>query len=515
MFGIRLRIISLFLVPLIGLASGVLAYQTYQTASRAARLGEQTIAESSLLLVREKVEGIEQYIIGQDNAALRFVDLEELKSLRDRWRPEAETVTPSVRAIFVLGPDGAIEALEVRGDEEDVEEFRALLADHVIAALLAEERRVGRLGHLHIEIDENTTHLFSFRAERVRGERHLLVAHHDTGFLVREQIATLFATEEAKRQFNVIDASGRRVFGPSLADAGDYLVGARFPTTLYRWRLQIAPRTAPLLESQRRSRKLTDLLLLVIALGVILIGVGFFVFAALKERRLNALKGEFIANVSHELKTPLSVIRMFGELLLTKRVRNAEKQEQYLEIICRESERLSALIENVLDFSALEGGRQKYELREGDLGELVQQALETFRYRVEREGTEVELVLGEDLPSVQLDEQAIVLSVINLLDNAVKYGGRTPITVHVERVRDFVQVRVRDRGPGIPSDSQKRIFERFFRLKRDAQTRGSGIGLALVRHIAMAHGGRAWARNAEDEDGGAVVGFALPASDIG
>ncbi|MCU0675044.1 MAG: sensor histidine kinase [Myxococcota bacterium] len=107
-----------------------------------------------------------------------------------------------------------------------------------------------------------------------------------------------------------------------------------------------------------------------------------------------------------------------------------------------------------------------------------------------------------------LDEQAVVLAVINLLDNAVKYGGRTPVTVSVERVRDFVQVRVRDRGPGIPPDAERQIFERFYRSRRDAHVRGSGIGLALVKHIALAHGGRAWATN--DPEGGAVVGFAIP-----
>ena len=333
-----------------------------------------------------------------------------------------------------------------------------------------------------------------------------IVAHHDTGYLVREEFPRLFATEEGKRQYNVVNAENRRVFGASLANAGDYLVGHRFPTTLYNWRLQVAPKQASLLESSGRTRRLTELGLLLVALFVILLGVAFVLYAAYKERRLNELKGEFIANVSHELKTPLSVVRMFGELLLTKRVRNEEKQQQYLEIICRESERLTTLIENVLDFSALERGRQKYRLEEGDLQDVVANAIDAFRYRME--GAAVELELKGDLPPLLLDRQAVVLALVNLLDNAVKYGEKSPITVTLEQVRDFVQVRVRDRGPGIAPDQEKRIFERFYRSRRNANVRGSGIGLALVRHIAQAHGGRAWATNAEG--GGAIVAFALP-----
>ena len=199
-------------------------------------------------------------------------------------------------------------------------------------------------------------------------------------------------------------------------------------------------------------------------------------------------------------------------MLSTHRVKSEDKRQQYLEIISRESERLSTLIDNVLDFSALERGKQKYELRRGDLREVVTGAIETFRYRVEREGVEVALSISPDLPPVMMDEQAIVLALINLLDNAVKYGERSAVSVTVEPVRDFVQVRVRDRGPGIPEDAEKRIFDRFYRGKRDRQVRGSGIGLALVRHIALAHGGRAWAANAED--GGAIVAFAVPVAQV-
>jgi two-component system phosphate regulon sensor histidine kinase PhoR len=194
-------------------------------------------------------------------------------------------------------------------------------------------------------------------------------------------------------------------------------------------------------------------------------------------------------------------------MLLTERVHTPEKRQKYLEMICRESERLSALIENVLDFAALERGKQKYEPVVADLSEVVQRAVETLRHRLEH--IEVRVHVPEGMPPVLADEQAVLLAVINLIDNAVKYGEGTPIDVVLRASRREATVSVRDRGPGIPLEQHRRVFDRFYRVSRPGQQiRGSGIGLSLVKHIAEAHGGRAWADNAED--GGAIVSFAIP-----
>jgi two-component system phosphate regulon sensor histidine kinase PhoR len=196
-------------------------------------------------------------------------------------------------------------------------------------------------------------------------------------------------------------------------------------------------------------------------------------------------------------------------MLLTKRVRSEEKREEYLELICRESERLSALVENVLDFAALEGGKRKYLLEQRDVVDVVSRAIDAFRIRLEREGVELSLEVASEVPKVALDEQAVLLAVVNLLDNAVKYGEGTAVEVIVDTVPHAVRVRVRDHGPGIPREDLKRVFERFYRARRrQREVRGSGIGLSLVKHIAEAHGGRAWAENAKE--GGAIVGFSLP-----
>lgn len=505
---IRYWVFFVGLPPILAVAALILGRYTWQTATQYAELGEETIVESTLLLAREKIDSVEQFIISQDNAVFGLVDTSSPSSIELSWRPRAQELSPSVRALVVLDAGEEVQGFAIRGDDRERWSFLHLFRERIRPALELGAMAPWRLKHLH-QTWNGRSYLISYKCIVVNDERFYLVAHHDTGYIVRAHLATLFASEEARGQYNVVDTETNRiVYGRSLAQAGGFLVGLQFPTTLYGWRLQVAPKQAYRLDQQGKRRRLTEAVIIGSSFVVILFGVISLLYTANKERQLNELKSEFIANVSHELKTPLSVVRMFGEMLLTRRVRSQEKQQQYLEIIVRESERLTGLIENVLDFAALERGKQRYELREGNVVEAVRKATETFRYRVEHEGLELAFHADEDVPKVALDENGIVLAVVNLLDNAVKYGGRSAIDVHVTKKERWVQIDVRDHGPGIPEEDKKRVFDRFFRTNRDTNTRGSGIGLALVKHIAEVHGGRAWASNAEG--GGAVVSFSIP-----
>ncbi|MCI4355231.1 MAG: HAMP domain-containing histidine kinase, partial [Thermoplasmata archaeon] len=253
------------------------------------------------------------------------------------------------------------------------------------------------------------------------------------------------------------------------------------------------------LTARVQNRAMLELVMVVLSCAVIVLGVATILLAAERERRMSALKSDFVANVSHELKTPLSLVRMFGELLQSGRVTSEAKRQEYLDIIVGESERLSSLIENVLDFARVERGRQAYEFAEGNVGDAVTKAVNVYRYRAEREGVGLAIEVEPDLPQTRIDERAIQLAVINLIDNALKYArGTDVITVRVRRENGAIVVRVIDRGPGVAAEDRERIFERFVRgaAARNAGStgpiRGSGIGLALVKHIAESHGGRAW-----------------------
>jgi signal transduction histidine kinase len=204
------------------------------------------------------------------------------------------------------------------------------------------------------------------------------------------------------------------------------------------------------------------------------------------------LKTDFVANVSHELKTPLSLIRLFGETLLLDRLRDPAKAREYYEIIVRESERLTHLVNNVLDFASIEAGQKQFNFRPTNLSQLVADTLEAYRLQLEERGFRVQVDTPPDLPPVLADPDAVGQALLNLLDNAVKYASEEKqIVVRVERAGEEARIAVTDRGIGISPREARRVFETFYRAPaaRRMGTRGSGLGLSLVRHILQAHGG--------------------------
>ena len=211
-----------------------------------------------------------------------------------------------------------------------------------------------------------------------------------------------------------------------------------------------------------------------------------------REMALARLKSDFVANVSHELRTPLALIRLYAETLELGRLTTPEKFQEYYRIIRKESERLSALINNILDFSRIEAGRKEYEFKETDIAVLVHNTLESYRYQIEQNGFSFEEHIADDLPPVQVDREAIARSLLNLVNNALKYSrDRKYIGVNVYRANGSVKLEVIDKGIGIPPAEQAKIFEKFYRVGDPLvhNTKGSGLGLSLVRHIVQAHGG--------------------------
>ena len=211
-----------------------------------------------------------------------------------------------------------------------------------------------------------------------------------------------------------------------------------------------------------------------------------------KEVALARLKSDFVSNVSHELRTPLALIRLYAETLELGRIKSRDKVEEYYRIIRTESERLTALINNILDFSRIEAGRKEYEFRTTDLAELVTTTLDTYRGQIDEQGFKFEQSIGPNIPPVRVDREAIARSLVNLVNNALKYSDREKfIGVKLYRTDSVLKLEVADRGIGIARSEQSKIFEKFYRAGDPLvhNTKGSGLGLSLVRHIAHAHGG--------------------------
>lgn len=211
-----------------------------------------------------------------------------------------------------------------------------------------------------------------------------------------------------------------------------------------------------------------------------------------KEMGLARLKSDFVSNVSHELRTPLALIRLYAETLEMGRLNSQEKHQEYYQIIRKESERLSALINNILDFSRIEAGRKEYDFRETDLCELVRNTLDSYRYQIEEQGFIFEEKI-EAVPPLRVDREAMARSLVNLVNNALKYSSdRKYLEVNLYRENGSVNLEVIDHGIGIPRQEQNKIFEKFYRVGDPLvhNTKGSGLGLSLVRHIVQAHGGQ-------------------------
>ncbi len=212
-----------------------------------------------------------------------------------------------------------------------------------------------------------------------------------------------------------------------------------------------------------------------------------------KEVQLAQMKSDFVSNVSHELRTPLALIRMYAETLEMGRVKNDGKREEYYQIINKESERLTRLINNILNFSRIESGQKEYSFQKVDLNTVIKETSDVYAYHIQSKGFKVDVKLADNLPLVAADSEAITECIINLMDNAVKYSkDKKNVTIVSGQISDFVFIEISDKGIGISQKDLKHIFDKFFRVSSGLvhNTKGSGLGLTLVQHIVHAHNGK-------------------------
>jgi signal transduction histidine kinase len=212
-----------------------------------------------------------------------------------------------------------------------------------------------------------------------------------------------------------------------------------------------------------------------------------------RELRIAELRSQFVSSVSHELKTPLTAIRMFAETLRMGRPADPALRDEYLDIIINESERLTRLLNNVLDFSKIEQGKKTYHLAPTSLAEVARAAVRAMEYPLAQQGFELRVEVENGLPAVNADRDALEQAILNLLTNAMKYSGESrEIGLRLSSQNGHAVIQVTDRGLGVAPEEQARIFEKFYRVPTSESTLipGAGLGLTLVAHIAQAHGGR-------------------------
>ena len=252
-------------------------------------------------------------------------------------------------------------------------------------------------------------------------------------------------------------------------------------------------------------------------LATVLLTVALLVAAILQLRReymLMKMRSDFVSEVSHELRTPLAQIRLFIETLLLERFETPDDKRRALEIINRESQRLIHLVENVLRFSGQNGGEPSLSVSQAPLAPTVTRVVDEFRLLADAAGNTIELDLDSDADAA-FDDDALRRILLNLLDNAVKYGpeGQT-IRVALQSAANGARLSVADQGPGVPAPEREKIWDGYYRLERerDSAIAGTGIGLAVVHDLVTRLGGKAWVERGDDA--GAVFIVKLPGATV-
>ena len=381
----------------------------------------------------------------------------------------------------------------------------------------------------YVHVNDNLFAVTRFKSaaqENKPEQSYFLVAKLDLQQIRRQVLSGLLLKRCDQYRVALINRADGRALRDSVLCGSEPVEGegfyyeGSFEPNLYAWNLRLAASEEEKVNAETTIewQKVINPLFVLVSTVIIAVGLGIVMLSVVSERRASRLKSDFIANVSHELKTPLSLIRMFGEMVATGRHKGEETAREYGSIITRESERLSHLIDNVLDFARLERGKASYDFAENDLALVLERALDVSRYRLDKERMQLRTRVDPELPLVRMDENAITLVILNLVDNAIKYGAEGgAVEATLDRVPGGVVLSVRDYGPGIPREEQGRIFDRFYRAQnaRDRNVRGSGIGLSLVRHIAEAHGGRVVVESPVPApggpEGGSVFRVFLPA----
>jgi len=346
--------------------------------------------------------------------------------------------------------------------------------------------------------------------ERDRLQCSFVAIHFDLNALIAPALETIAADDQDAKNYalSITGPSGSKLLTPKNPAPMNYVAPLAVTNELTLRVFPANPKQV-MADAQYAANKRT---LLVLALFVTALGGALWSWRSVsREAELASLKIKLVSRVSHELKTPLALIRMYGETIGMGRVRDSDQSSEFGSIIARESERLTTLIQRILDFSRQQAGTLSYQTEPYDIGELLRSTAYAYAPHLEEKG----VILIDSLPLgliVSCDKDGLEGAIVNLLENATKYGFQDvdehEVELLLQRQGDFAVVEVQDRGRGIPAKELKRIFEGFYRASNSEEVRGAGLGLGIVQHFARAHGGDIEAL--PREGGGTIMRLTLP-----
>lgn len=292
--------------------------------------------------------------------------------------------------------------------------------------------------------------------------------------------------------WEISDEDGERLSGSNNIPNELLPVKSDFSAGLPSWTLTFYPVSRGLLATFFRSGGGFFFYIFIAVLVILVFGLIFTLQTVNNKVELSKMKSSFVSTVSHELKSPLTSIRQIAEILVHKKV-SSERKEKYFDMILQQSERLSHLIENILDFSKMEAGQKQFHFKNTDLAVVAKNVIQSFQDRLTADNFQIQLSNFGSVHKINGDREAMEQVLYNLIDNAIKYSGKArKVDVNIESDSEFVVLRVRDYGIGIQKKEQEKIFNQFYRVGEElTQTvKGTGIGLTIVKQIVEAHKGK-------------------------
>jgi len=328
------------------------------------------------------------------------------------------------------------------------------------------------------ENQDNLTWGFLLETENLKAE------------LLKSAISEHFPPEEVN--WIVKGRNGETILKSDNSGPGTKTARVNFAGNFPPWSLEFYQQDPRLFETLLSSRRGIYLYMFVLLAGILIFGLTLTIRIVTRELELGRMKSDFVSTVSHEFKSPLTSIRQLAEMLKTGRVPSDERRQQYYNVLLEQSERLSLLIDNILDFAKMEEGKKEFEFEKTDMYSLLQELISTIQQQVRHEGFTLEAEIDTNLPPIMADRSAIIQAITNLIDNAIKYSGEAQKIY----IRGFVEgqhliIAVHDFGIGIKAEETDKVFDRFYR-GGDELTRtvkGSGLGLTLVKQIVQTHHG--------------------------
>ena len=326
--------------------------------------------------------------------------------------------------------------------------------------------------------------------------------------LLNNIIKVIHSGERAN--FFISNLTGRIIYGKKSLSEEFPKTTAFFENNFPPWRIETysIETKVPGLIGLHKSFYFWTILTLILILSF---GVVLMVRTVAHEMDVLKIKSDFVSSVSHEFKTPLTSIKALAERLMKGKVKDQAKMNQYFSVISQDTDKLTRLVGNILDFAKIEEGKKEYDFEETDIAEWLDQTIENFRKENLQRGIKIHTQFPTDIPYLKIDKNALALAVNNLLDNAIKSSTKkNEIEVIVKRDEHNLIIKVKDYGIGIPHDELDKIFEKFYQGSNAIRlsTKGTGLGLTLVRHTIEAHGGEVFVESKVDQ--GSTFTLLLP-----